>query len=206
MKSIRERIKVFNTRIDDKYYRLSVSGPATEVQLKQIQKYYGISIPMSLRWFYREIGSISGDADEFVLNIEPVSFLLKKLNEPNKWFKCDSLGIVDYLRFLWGNDRPEFDAFDQEKIRFLNENYKCFGHYRFSCAQTEANLLYFDRAGRFGEVRYHEKEFENVWNEFFNDMLVSSQAREDLEHMIIRILNTLQTGIKNRNSLILPEP
>ncbi len=205
MKSVKERVRQFNLHIKDKYYHLTFDKPASEVMISKIQGYYKTKIPISLRWFYREIGGITGNSNEFVMNIENIPYLLKKLNEPNKWFKCDSLGFVDYLRFLWGNDRPEFESFDPEKVAYLNENYRCFGHYRFSCGLTEANILYFDKAGKFGEVRYHEKEFENVWTEFLNDMLVASPASEDLEHMLIRILNKLETGAKNRDKLVLPD-
>lgn len=198
MKFVRERVSQFNRNTKDPYYRLTFDKPVSEVQITKIQKYFKLKIPMSLRWFYREFGGLGGNADEYVLNIENIPHLLKKLNEPNKWFRCDSLGLIDYMRFLWGNDIPKMDDVMKEKVMFINENYRCFGHYRYNCELDEANLLYFDMNGRFGEVRYYEAEFDTLWEDYLHPMFSESPANEELEHMIVRILNVLEKGVKNR--------
>lgn len=199
MISIKERIQQFNNNIKDEYYHLTCSGQASEKELKAIAPYFDFPIPLSLTWFYRETGSVTGDSEEFVLNIEPVSYLLEKLQEKEKYYLCRSLGIIDYIRFSWGNDRPEFDEIQKSKIDFLNNNYKSIGHYRYDWGLEEAYYLYVDKKGNFGEVRYHQDDFYNLWKENLNGMLKESPAKEELEGMLMRIINKLETGIKEKD-------
>jgi hypothetical protein len=103
--------------------------------------------------------------------------------------------LIDCIKFSWGNDRPEFDDVELSKIDYLNENYKCFGLYRYDGGFEEAYYLYFDRNQKFGLVRYHQDDFDELWSVHLRNMLNKSPASESLDGLLISIIDRLETGI-----------
>ncbi|MFJ8459161.1 hypothetical protein ACIQ57_08520 [Lysinibacillus xylanilyticus] len=198
MQPIKERFALFNQNAG--YYQLAISQNATNAQIDVMQGFLNVQIPTDLKMFYMELGSITpaegNYGEDFMLKIDSVTSLLNALENEEKWDNLISLGLIDYIKYSWGNNRPEFDEYvDAEDIAYINEHYKCFGLYRYTWGFEEANYLYFDKDGKFGEVRYHQDEFDELWIEHLNDLLVKSAATENLQDMVIRIFDKLENGI-----------
>jgi hypothetical protein len=203
MDKLKLRIEKFNSTIKEKleefqynFYHLKFSEPVSENEINEVQDFFEIPIPEELKILYKELGSIKNEAGEsYAVEIEPVPYLLEKLKEENKWYKCHSLGLIDYIKFSWVNDRPEFNGVEQSKIEHLNNHYKCFGLYRFNWGLEEAYYLYFDKNQKFGWVRYHQDCFDDLWAEHLDGMLESSPANKNFEDLMISVVDQLEVGI-----------
>lgn len=195
------RIKEFND-IVDKYHQIAVKEKASPDQIVAIQRYFEIPIPEDLKSLYLEMsGLASYDNESWSLQIDEVPFLLERLNHKDKWSQCRSLGLIDYIRFSWGNDRQELEEdvyLTGEQIDFLNKNYKCFGLYRTDWGFEEADYLYFDRNGKFGTIRYHQDYIHELVPRLMT-LLQKSTATEDLDSLLLRIMNVLENGILSDN-------
>lgn len=195
MELLKQRVEKFNAAIEEEYYQLTFGEPASNELINEIQNFYSIPIPLELRTFYG-LGAIKNDADEnYSVWIQSATDLVKSINEENKWFRIHSSGIIDGIKFSWGNDRPEFDEVDQKDIDILNENYKYVGLYRYDWGLEEAYYIYFDKNQKFGVIRYHQDGFEDLWEDHLNDMLNQSPANQSLEELLISIIDKLEKGI-----------
>ena len=105
------------------------------------------------------------------------------------------MGLIDAMKCTWGNDRPEFDDFPQSKIDTINAHYKYVGFYRFDWGLEEAYYIYYDKNQQFGIVRYHQDEFDVLWDEHLTVMLTNSPANQTFEELMIQVLKHLAEGI-----------
>lgn len=106
------------------------------------------------------------------------------------------MGLIDGIKHSWSNERPEFDdVMPKSEIDYINTNYNCIGLYRFDGILDEAFYIYFDKDHRFGLVRYHQDEFDELWDEHLTFMLTESQAKMTLKELLIQILDHLEEGI-----------
>jgi hypothetical protein len=195
MELLKQSVEKFNTAIEEEYYHLKFGEPASNELINEIQNFYSIPIPIELKNFY-ELGAIKNDADEdYSVWIQSATDLIKSINEENKWFRIHSSGIIDGIKFSWGNDRPEFDEVNQEDIDKLNENYKYVGLYRYDWGLEEAYYIYFDKNQKFGVIRYHQDGFEDLWEDHLDTMLNQSPANQSLEELLISMIDKLEKGI-----------
>ncbi|GEM_PF-1385651 len=196
-KDLKTRINKFNSAINYDHYIIKIDGKASLQELEKIRSYFVLPLPTELEHFYKEYGSIHNDAGEsYDIQIKSVSRHLINLND--KYLQCHSLGLIDYIRYNWGNDRYEFDKYaSKEDIAYLNENYKCIGSYNKDWGLEESYYIYFDKNGNFGDVRYHQDEYDALWEEHLNEMLKRSPAKESLNDLIFRILDILEPEIIN---------
>ena len=194
---IAPRLKEFNDVVGQ-YRQIAIKEKASPDQIAAIQQYFEIPIPEDLRSFYLDMGSLTPyNYETWSLEINEVPYLLEQLDNKNGFGWCRSLGLIDYIRFVWGNDREEFDEDNYltgEQINLLNKNYKCFGLYRTDWGLEEAYYLYFDRDGKFGTIRYHQDCMNELVPQLIS-LLQKSAATENLEDLLLRILNVLENGI-----------
>jgi hypothetical protein len=91
-------------------------------------------------------------------------------------------GLVDAVESLWGG-RPEFKkSFNESEIQFLNDNYFCFGHYKID--DNAYTHLFFDKDGNFGDLYYHQDDWEDA-KELFRELLQASSARSTFDAEIV---------------------
>jgi len=198
IQEIKERIELFNTKVG-KYQEISIETGATPSEIVELRQYFSIHIPADLESFYSHLGGLSPHNNErFALNIDTPKYLLESLIHQNHWYRCRSMGLIDYIKFCWINDRSELDEdnfLSSEQIEYLNSNYKCFGLYRTDWGYEEADYLYFDRNGNFGTVRYHQDYIHNLIDDYLIPLTNKSLASEKLEPMLLRLINLIEEGI-----------
>ncbi|WP_293305474.1 hypothetical protein [Pedobacter sp. UBA5917] len=201
IQEIKERIELFNSKVG-KYKEISFEA-ATPHEIVQLKDYFKIPLPANLETLYYHFGGLTPYNHElFALSIDNPKSLLESLAHHNQWYRCRSMGLVDYIRFCWINDRPELDEgnyLSSEQINYLNSNYKCFGLYRTDWGYEEAYYLYFDRNGNFGTVRYHQDDISALINDYLIPLTNKSLANETLEPMLRRIIDQLEAGILAEN-------
>ena len=202
MENLKTKIKNFNQSFQkesNEYYRLKILDDDLPESKKILDVNFANVFPVALEKFYCQFGGIKTDfysPESFSINIPSLKTVLTSLNQESKYYKLASLGIIDQIMFSWGNDRWEFDEeISVENRDFLNENYLCFGWYRYDQGYESANYLYVDKSGKFGEIHYNQDSFDELWDDILNPMLSKSPATENLEDVLCRIINKLESGI-----------
>lgn len=199
MNLLKQRINDFNENPEIEFQKLEISVPATSAELEEIQNYFELPMPKELQDFYQQFGGILSEDEELnCIKIQSTAKLLYDLMQENKWQKCHSLGLIDFIKYSWGNDRHEFedpDLIKKSEIDYFNENYKCFGLYRYDWGFEEAYYLYFDKNQQFGWVRYHQDEFDYLREEHLDGMLKESPANQGLENLLISVIDQVETNV-----------
>lgn len=212
MDLLRARIKAFNKTMDHifkdmdciseypdwkSFYKIKQMETANAEQLNKLQSFFDTEIPSELMAFYQQLGGLENyAADNFSLQIPSVPELLEQQSAEKKYKKRYSMGLIDGIKHSWSNERPEFDdVMPKSEIDYINTNYNCIGLYRFDGILDEAFYIYFDKDHRFGLVRYHQDEFDELWDEHLTFMLTESQAKMTLKELLIQILDHLEEGI-----------
>ncbi|KAA6432763.1 SMI1/KNR4 family protein [Dyadobacter flavalbus] len=161
---------------------------STEEEVLVLENRIGIKLPEVLKNLYTGFGSIKNRNwnENNCLDIYSVSYLMERLDDPDKWARTESLGIIDMIRLSWGNDRYELDEELSPAMKaYLNKHYICFGLYRTDDNLESANYLYFDMHGRFGSVFYHQDNFEDLLQNHLRPMLEESPATHTLEELLL---------------------
>ncbi|MBT2564386.1 hypothetical protein J7E50_23500 [Pedobacter sp. ISL-68] len=205
IQKIENRITAFN-QVAGPYKQISFHDAATAAEMEQLKTYFEIPVPADLVSFYSQLGSLKPYDDElFALSIDSAQSLIESINHQNKWYRCQSLGIVDYIKFCWINDRQELEEdnyLNKAQLHYLNSNYKCFGLYRTNWGFEEADYLYFDSNGNFGTVRYHQDNISDFLDHYLIPLTHKSLATETFEAIMLRIIDQLQEGLlANRREL-----
>lgn len=157
--SISSAIQAFKTSVDSK---VMTGDCATPEQLRLIQSKYRLPIPAELRDFYTDIGSlVSDDMECNGIRIESAAETIRRIEDPDRWTRLHSTGLIDFIKFSWFNDRYEFDKYlDRSFVAAINAKYQAFGLWRGHDAHEGAHYLYFDESGKFGSVYYHQDAFD----------------------------------------------
>ena len=201
MENLKTKIENFNEKYQEDFdeYCLKIVDDDLEESKKLIAGYFANVLHPELEKFYAELGGIKTGADfadNFSVTLPTLKTLMLDLSKQGKYNKLVSMGIIDQIMFSWGNDRYEFDEeISVENRDFLNENYLCFGWYRYDQGYESANYLYVDKSGKFGEIHYNQDSFDELWDDILNPMLSKSPATENLEDVLCRIINKLESGI-----------
>jgi len=204
MKLLKARIKEFNEvithQLDEDFtdwFKIRNTEPASTEQLSKLSSFFETEMPTALQTFYQQTGGIWNQSEDYHISIPSVFILLEELKTEQNFDKRYSMGLIDAIKHSWGNDRPEFNHISQTKIDYINTNYKCIGLYRYDWQLEEAFYIYFDDNHQFGLVRYHQDEFDELWDEHLTPMLTKTQADKPFEQLLIEILDCLQEGIVN---------
>jgi len=198
IQEIKNRIALFNSRVG-KYKEISFEAEATADEITQLQHYFQIPIPSDLASLYTHLGGLTPyNREMFAISIDTPKYLLESISHKNKWYRCNSLGLIDYIKFCWANDRSELEEdnyLNSRQLHSLNNNYKCFGLYRTDWGNEEADYLYFDRNGNFGTVRYHQDSISALLDDYLIPLTHKSLANETLDVMLLRIINQVEEAI-----------
>ncbi len=146
---------------------LEILKPETEATLKAAETKHKTSIPKTLRDCLLTHGAFRANED-----IDWGSFRIYSSQQ----YETASIfsGLVSAVDGLWGG-RPEFaESFSEDEIKFLNENYFCFGHYKVD--DNAYKHLFFDRKGNFDDLYYHQDEWGDA-EELFRALLSESSAK-----------------------------
>ncbi len=156
---------------------VKLGAPASEQSIEALQKMSGPTLPDSLLHFYRTIGSIHGgnQLKGLVLH-SPETLVMKSAPNPaQRWDCVASMGLVDMIRWSWGNDRFEFDpasgdGLTQVEVDSLNAQYSVIGWYTVLEGEGHEYLL-FDRHGAFATLFYHQDAFDELYADSLRPML-----------------------------------
>ena len=207
MENLKIKIQNFNKvfRKDFEHYCLKILDDDLEASKALMASRFANAFPQELKAFYEKLGGVKTDfdfAESFAVHIPTLKTLTTNLGKEGKYDTLVSMGLIDQIMFSWGNDRWEFEEeIAVEHRNFLNENYRCFGFYRYDHGLNAAYYLYFDKAGKFGEIHYDQDSFEELWADTLKPMLLKSPATENLEAMLCRILARLEIGIREREEI-----
>jgi hypothetical protein len=178
----------------DGYNVLTQYPIATEEEIIQLQQVHNFPLPDSLLAFYKTIGGLYNhdNYEKYCMMIPPASKLIS----------LKIVGIIDAILESWGNDRYEFlpseNYFKEEEIIYLNENYKCFGHYHTEFGYESCGYLYFDKEGNYNELFYHQDNFDEVHETLLN-MTKASPASKTLEQVLIDCITGIADSMKYYN-------
>jgi hypothetical protein len=179
---------------------ITIEDKSSAEELKNLENAASVQFPEDLRQFYTSFGSLrceSVNENNSIQVFSPRS-LLEKLNNPDSWSSTESLGLIDMIKLNWGNDRYEFDEELKSEIKeAVNNNYTCFGWYYTEDNLESAHYLYFDKAGKFGYVFYHQDDFEELVQDFLKPMFKSSPATMSLEELLLESIKVI-TDLKIR--------
>lgn len=147
----------------DRYASFAKFGdPLDDALVQSAQRLSATAFPPDLLAFYRSHGSFRGNDALRGLTIWRLDELLR-LSSPEtpRWQRVQSLGLVDAIRWTWGNDRPDLEpgsdraVITAEQAEYLNSHYTVVG--RWSDPSLEGGgYIYFDQRGRFGIFKYHQ--------------------------------------------------
>jgi hypothetical protein len=215
MKNFQELISIadINKEILPFGFEAKLQNPATENQILQLRTLIKHPLSPELEDFYRSAGSVmmrrlpdteeddidhdydgEEDADPFEEQIgcirptliPSVAMLLQELQEKKHYMKLYSTGIIDWLRYQWDNDRPEFEKEPSDVLAKLNATYTGLGLRRFG--HDSARHLFIDHNGRCGFVDYHQDAYDKLWDEYLTPMQNKSPANLSLEMAITQLL------------------
>jgi hypothetical protein len=114
--------------------------------------------------FLRQHGSFKGDDALKALSVWPLGEMQRlSADDTAQWQRVRSRGLVDAIRWTWGNDRPDLEpgrahaVISVEQAGSLDSRYTVIG--RWTCPRLEGSgHLYFDGEGRSGIFHYHQDE------------------------------------------------
>lgn len=200
MEKIIQKVKKYNDAVaeffnGDDYHRLHDLVSATDEEIGNMEKVVGFTIPKELNDFYKHIGRVQNTMNFEVHCLcisepkEIVPFYTKSFSSSDS-DRALSFGLIDIIVEHWGFNRPEFQNFGEymyslteKETDYINANYKCFGYWRNDDILEGAYFLFFDKKGNFGEIYYHQDEFDDIGIELkklIKNGLVDNRSLEDI--------------------------
>ena len=201
---------VRNTFEEDEYdyYKISNTVSVTDEDINELELLMEMTIPLELKDFYRQYGRLvnENNGESYCLSLFEPKALIEYNTESFAETYSDrklSFGLIDQIILYWGFDRPEFQVYGErdegltkEETAYINDSYKCFGHWIDGDIIEGAYYLFFDKEGNFGEVYYHQDAFSDTALELkklISDGLTNSRSLEDI------LVNALETA---KNTMI----
>ena len=156
---------------------VALGVPASPPSIDALRKLSAPELPETLLNFYRTVGSIKGgDRLKGLVLHSPDTLILKSSPNPTSPWDCvPSMGLVDIIRWSWGNDRFEFDpasgdGLTQAEVEHLNARYSAVGWYDVLEGEGREYLI-FDRSGAFATLFYHQDAFDELYADSLLPML-----------------------------------
>jgi hypothetical protein len=160
---------------------------ATPQALEELQSLAGVSLPPELRELYTTFGQLIVGHGR-ALTLFSVPEMVRRLRLQEGWQRFRSLGLIHMMNAAWTNHRPELEPgngwLDPEEVDRLNTAYTCIG-WSPTGDDEGFRYIYFDSAGAFGVVYYHQDEFGELYDETLIPMLSRSPACHTLSRIIL---------------------
>ena len=158
---------------------------ASTTEIAALTQCTGVTLPKALIDFYCELGGLNGQQIRIYAPAQLLGFLS---TAAAPYERLEGIGITHLMRHAWGNDRSEFDPkqglISKIELEQLNARYHCIGV--LSSVYCESHTyLYFDQAGRFGTVEYHQDDFDGLLKGRLRPMLRESPATMALEAAVL---------------------
>ena len=156
--------------------------PATDAEIAGLKALSKAAIPPALEAFYREMGSFGGGRGMRNLTIaHPAAFADAHRSDLRP---LRSIGLIDVLRSgPWGHlqlfDTASGEGLTPDQVSVLNDRYSVCA-WRFVEETEGREYLYFDRAGRFGLLLFHQDHIEDFHSGALLPMVESSPATDSL--------------------------
>jgi hypothetical protein len=179
MEEIKGKIKEYNQTVYDlfnedgdyDYYKLSDLVLVTDEDIINLENLIGITIRGELKDFYKKMGRLINEknSESYCLQIKEPKRLITDTKANFTDVNKLSFGLIDILIAYWGFNRPEFQNYGEyenglteKETNYINNNYKCFGHWIDDDIIEGAYFLFFDKKGNFGEIYYHQDNFDHT--------------------------------------------
>lgn len=159
--------------------------------LSELERLTGTTFPEELRELYTTIGMLRAGGPEGRIDLFSVRELTEKARAASA---PHPLGLISMILDCWGNDRFEFDPKNRlitaEEIARLDAGYTCIGWVWSDPSLESHDYIYFDRAGNFGSLYYHQDAFDELYKDSLVPMLRASPANSPLSEVILKSLPT----------------
>lgn len=157
-----------------------ISGPADPADIDRLRTLSPLPLPDELLQFYRSAGGFDGGRPFSGTHVPSPTELLTMHRSKRPYERIRSIGLVDMIRASWGNDRFEFEAgsgegLSEQQITALNSAYAVAG-WRPREDGEAFEYLYFDAAGRFDILHYHQDDFETLYEDDLVPMVAGRAA------------------------------
>lgn len=170
---------------------------ASDGDLAALAAAWGGELSPALASFYRTIGGIGHrmGSENWTIEVYTPAGMLDDLGPQALGPSRSSLGLVDLIRWRWGNSRPEFDPgvnLSQRDISTLNTGYLGFGWWSHDWGFEASYYLFTDPKGRASRVYYHQDE-----GEIFDQLqaLLNGEAKwQTLEDELVATVHAVQAG------------
>ena len=201
LETVLQKLNEYNllvSQADEPYsslYMLSTGDKSDPAHVAILESKIGTALPLELKDFYNSMGNIKSNGlnENNSIDIFSTGYLSEKLESSDTWDKIFSLGLLDMIKFSWGNDRYEIDELTSKIKDYINSQYICFGWFRTGDNLESANYLYFDKKGKFGSAFYHQDDFESFFDEEIKPMLNGNFAVQTFGELVVDSMDTIIT-------------
>lgn len=198
MDTLQNGIDAYNQTFQDLHGEddeLACDGPAPASDIERFQALAGMPLPAELVAFYRHFGSLKNNTQD-----DNHCFWLPAPGELVDWLEDQGsgAGLVSLMRAFWGGDRPELDAgthFDAAQLQALDQRFIGFGWFMGDDMLEGAHFLFFDRAGGFGRLHYHQDRFAEARRGLLG-LLESGLPGQSLEALLGQALDEVREGLE----------
>lgn len=192
---LRDRGRTDGESLDEhvrRYARIIRAGEtATAGELAELEAIAGRPLPADLREFYRDVGQLMAGGSP--VQIESARRTLERLRLPaaERPRRLRSLGLVDRIHACWGGAReelePEAGLLTRDQAAALNRRFLAIGWFTTDPGEEGHTYIYFDEAGRFGALFFHQDD-EDFLKASLLPMLEASPARQSLADVLLPLL------------------
>lgn len=183
------------------YYapHLILGRGASIEDIERIKQHMVIELPEELIEFYQKYAYLTYDPLQKLLTQHKFTLfspneIIEKITAEDYYSRCQSLGLIDMIKYSWDNERPECDEMSSILREKINNQFKVIGWYE-KHDENENYYIYMDECSKFGVLYYHQDDFEGLEKRLIK-MLEQSQANKNLEDIICYALNDLAEDIK----------
>ena len=178
-----------------KYGALIRTGElATPAEIRELGDAVGSPLPQELAEFYTTLGMLRGGGPAGELSIFSARELLRRMRDPAvpPYEAIASPGLARMMSACWGNDRFEFDpangCISAAEVAAIDDAYICVGWVAIDPGVEGHTYVYFDRAGQFGSLFYHQDAFDELYEDDLVPMIEESPARRTLSEILLEML------------------
>jgi hypothetical protein len=162
---------------------------ATPGEIAALETLAGTAFPEELRELYGTMGMLRAGGPEGRVDL----FSVRELDAKARGAATPHpLGLIKMILDCWGSDRFEFNPANKlitaDQVAQLDADYTCIGWVWSDPSLESHEYIYFDRAGNFGTLFYHQDAFDELYSDSLVPMLKASLANSSLSEIILKSL------------------